>query len=332
MPILIRVTCHGRRATSGVPRGTGLACALVVCAPALLAAHAGQPVQPHDIWTAWSFEPWVVVPMAITMWLYARGVRRLRRSHDSKAAALYGRGAWRVRAFWWGMAGLAAALVSPVDALGGVLFSGHMLQHELLMLVAAPLLVACRPRVPFLWGLPERWTQAGAPLLRRAPRRLWAALTAPLAAWSLHGLALWIWHLPVLYEATLRSDLVHTLQHSSFFGSTLLFWWALLENRSGRAAYGLGFLYVFTTAVHSSILGALLTFAPTVWYPTYTATTAAWGLTPLEDQQLGGLLMWVPAGVLYVLSALFLFTAWMHGPSPAGGAGKPPWQSTAGAS
>jgi putative membrane protein len=93
----------------------------------------------------------------------------------------------------------------------------------------------------------------------------------------LHGLALWIWHLPVLYEATFRSDLVHTLQHSSFFGSTVL-------------------------------------------------------PTPLEDQQLGGLLMWVPAGVLYVISALFLFTAWMHGPAPAGRTGKRPWQSTAGAS
>jgi putative membrane protein len=329
MSILSRVR-RGATGCGGV-RGAWCAGALVFLAPAFLEAHANQPLQPHDLWTAWSFEPWVVAPMAIAMWLYARGVRRLRRGGEPKAAALYARGSWRVRAFWWGMAGLAAALVSPIDALGGVLFSGHMLQHELLMLVAAPLLVAGRPRVPFLWGLPGRWAQAGAPLLRHAPRRLWAAITTPFAAWTLHGLALWIWHLPVLYEATLRSDLVHTLQHSSFFGSTVLFWWALLEHRSGRAAYGLGFLYVFTTAVHSSILGALLTFAPTVWYPTYAATTAAWGLTPLEDQQLGGLLMWVPAGVLYVISALFLFTAWMHGPTPAGGSGKP-WHSTAGAS
>lgn len=300
MSILMRPGTHGR------------AGALVLAAPALAEAHANQPLAPHDLWTAWSFDPWVVIPMAIAAWLYARGVARLRRAGDSA----YRPGAWRVQAFWWGLIGLAAALVSPIDALGGVLFSGHMVQHEILMLVAAPLLVAGRPRIPFLWGLPEGWRHAGAPLLRlRQPRRLWATITTPFAAWALHGLALWIWHLPVLYEATLRSDLVHTLQHSSFFGSTLLFWWALLEHRSSREGYGLGFLYVFTTAVHSSILGALLTFAPTVWYPSYAGTTAAWGLTPLEDQQLGGLLMWVPAGVLYVISALFLFTAWMHGPS-----------------
>jgi putative membrane protein len=104
---------------------------------------------------------------------------------------------------------------------------------------------------------------------------------------------------------------VHAAQHASFFLSALLFWWSLLYAR-GRAGYGLGVLYIFTTAVHTSILGALLTFAPSVWYPAYAPGTRAWGLSPLEDQQIGGLIMWVPAGVVYLAAGLALFAAWLR--------------------
>lgn len=90
----------------------------------------------------------------------------------------------------------------------------------------------------------------------------------------------------------------HTAQHLSFFVSALVFWWALFYAH-GKVAFGAAVLYLFTTAVHTSILGALLTFAPSVWYPFYSATTQAWGLTPLEDQQIGGLIMWVPGGLVY---------------------------------
>jgi cytochrome c oxidase assembly factor CtaG len=131
-------------------------------------------------------------------------------------------------------------------------------------------------------------------------------LSAPLAAWLIHALALWLWHAPVLFIATLNSDLIHALQHISFLGSALLFWWALLENHGGRLGYGGAILYVFTTAVHTSVLGAWLTFAPTVWYTPYAATAPAWHLTALQDQQLGGLIMWIPAGVLLTAIGLGL--------------------------
>jgi len=96
----------------------------------------------------------------------------------------------------------------------------------------------------------------------------------------------------------------------SFFLSALLFWWALFYTH-GRLAYGAAVFYVFTTALHTSILGALLTFAPHVWYPAYSSTTQAWGLTPLQDQQIGGLVMWVPAGLVYLAAGLALFAAWL---------------------
>ena len=100
-------------------------------------------------------------------------------------------------------------------------------------------------------------------------------------------------------------------QHLSFLGSALLFWWALIYGWQGRMDYGAATFYVFTTAAHSGALGALLTFAPTVWYRVYSSTTAPWGLTALEDQQIGGLLMWVPAGVIYLLAGVGLFGGWL---------------------
>ena len=115
-----------------------------------------------------------------------------------------------------------------------------------------------------------------------------------------------MWHIPRFFQATLDNDWIHSAQHVSFLGSALLFWWSLFYAH-GKVRYGASVLYLFTTAVHTSILGALLTFASTVWYPDYVATTPAWGLTPLEDQQVGGLIMWIPAGLVYVIGGLVLF-------------------------
>jgi cytochrome c oxidase assembly factor CtaG len=108
-----------------------------------------------------------------------------------------------------------------------------------------------------------------------------------------------------LFQATLSSDWIHSAQHISFLGTALLFWWSLFYAH-GRTGYGSSVLYVFTTAVHTSILGALLTFAGAVWYPAYAPSTTAWGLSPLEDQQIGGLIMWIPAGVVYLAAGLWL--------------------------
>jgi putative membrane protein len=203
--------------------------------------------------------------------------------------------------------------VAPVHALGAVLFSGHMLQHELLIAAAAPLLVLGRPLVPVLWALPAEWRRtAGAWTRVGAVRTTWRALTTPACAWLLHAIALWIWHLPAPYEAALASNALHTLQHASFLGTALLFWWALVHGRAMRMGHGTAVVYVFTTALHTGGLGALLTFAPAAWSGTYEGTTAAWGLTPLEDQQLAGLIMWVPGSFPYLLAALALTVAWLR--------------------
>jgi putative membrane protein len=110
---------------------------------------------------------------------------------------------------------------------------------------------------------------------------------------------------------TLRSDPMHALQHISFFGTALLFWWTLIQRYSRGVGDGAAIVYVFTTTVHMSLLGALLTFAPKVWYPSYAVTAPWWHLTGLEDQQLGGLIMWIPAGTVLLIVTLFLMARWM---------------------
>jgi len=188
-----------------------------------------------------------------------------------------------------------------------------MTQHEVLMLIAAPLLVLSRPLVPFMWALPLNLSRRAGNLGKLTVlQKTWRTLTIPFVAWLVHAIALWSWHVPVLFEAVLQNEWVHTAQHLSFLLSALLFWWALIHGPHGVMGYGAAVLYVFTTSIHSGVLGALITFAGSIWYPSYMGLTASWGMTPLEDQQLGGLIMWIPAGLVYVIAGLALFVGWMR--------------------
>jgi putative membrane protein len=238
--------------------------------------------------------------------LYSLGIVKIRRRGT--------RVSWlQIICFAAGWTSLVLALDSPMHEISEQLFWVHMTQHEVLMLVSAPLLVLSRPLVPFLWALPTGALDVVSTVGRtRLFRRGWMAISAPLATWLLSAAALWVWHAPALFSATLRSDAVHAAQHVSFLGTALLFWWALLEQHGGRLGYGGAVVYVFTTAIHTSVLGALLTFAPRVWYLPYMTTAPAWHLTALEDQQIGGLIMWIPAGTLLTIIGLLLLVKWLN--------------------
>ena len=278
--------------------------------PLSILAHPGHHhLEPSAVMRWWSWEPLVVILLALTALIYFGGVWRLWR------AAGIGRGVGRLQllSFTSGWLALVIALISPVDALGAILFSAHMVQHELLMLVGAPLIVIGRPLIAALWALPARWRSPLAQWTQREPvTNAWHALTSPLVATIVHGLALWIWHLPALYQATLRSESIHALQHTSFIVTAALFWTSLIHGRYGRIGYGAGVAYVFITGMHSGALGALLTFAPSLIYPIYGPITTQWGLDALEDQQLAGLIMWVPAGIILVVLGMALFAWWLH--------------------
>ena len=268
----------------------------------ILFFHGGEPHNWHDLVRAWSFEPLVVISLVISAGLFIVGLRLCKSLRT-----------WEALCFAGGWLALFVALVSPLHAWGRVLFSAHMSQHEVLMLVAAPLLVLGRPLVVFLWALPLNWSRRIGNLGKVSTvNRLWRIFTIPLVAWIVHAVALWTWHIPLLFEAVQRNEAIHTAQHLSFLLSALLFWWALIHGPQGAMGYGAAVLYLFTTSIHSGALGALLTVAGSIWYPSYAGLTASWGLTPLEDQQLGGLIMWIPAGLVYLIAGLALFTGWLR--------------------
>src|SRR5438270_4713486 len=292
--------CAGQRCAEQLRKVLTLAPVLLF--PATVLAHTGEgPVTPQSLWSAWTWDPLILVLLLISALLYIRGLGR-----GAKASK------WQITSFASGWLTLLIALISPLHRLGSVLFSAHMSQHELLMLIAAPLLVLGRPIVPFLFAFSPPWRlRIGHVTKTKWLSEIWKKLTQPLNVWLLHGFTLWIWHLPALYQATLESDFIHALQHISFLGTALLFWWTLIHGRYGRMGYGTAVFYIFTTAVHSSILGALLTFSHNVWYPIYDGRTIAFGLKAIEDQQLGGLIMWVPSGMVFIALGLALFAAWL---------------------
>jgi putative membrane protein len=272
--------------------------ALLTLSPAVARAHAGRAPEPHDLWSAWTLAPVVLLGLGACTLLYIRGLRALHaRARRSNIIPR-----WRSNSFLGGVAALFIALISPIDAVGAALFSVHMLQHLLLVVVAAPLLLMSDPLFVSLWALPLQWRRRVGRFWRRATtlRAAWRTLRVAPVAWTVHVAMLWVWHLPSLYESALRNEAVHVLEHSTFFLTALLFWWLLVAPHGRRLGVGSAMMYLFAAALQCTILGAVMTFARHPWYPSHYATTRAWGLTPLEDQQLAGLLMWIPAGLVYV--------------------------------
>jgi putative membrane protein len=273
----------------------------------LLFAHDG-PHMASEMWRHWTFEPITAALLLLSACWYVLGLRAL----WARAGRDHGIRRWEAASFFAALVTIAIALLSPLAWVSELLFSAHMTQHELLMLVSAPLLVFGRPLQVFMWALNSRgrgrvgrWTRAPA------VSSGWHALTGPTAALVLHALALWIWHVPRLYEAALGNAGIHALQHASFLVTAALFWWGMIYGRYGRIGYGVGVVYVFITGVHSSLLGALMTVAPSLWYPWYASAAARWQVDALADQQLAGLLMWVPSGVFFIVFGLALLAAWI---------------------
>lgn len=246
--------------------------------------YAHATVVPGELWRSWSFEPLVLASLVGAVVLYAIAARRLPRlSH-----------LW----FGLGVLALAAALISPLDALGETLFSAHMVQHLVLIVVAAPLLALSRAGLSFALALPRTWRRAWRALGRETPVR---TVTHPAVIVVLHAATVWAWHLPSLYELAVRNEAAHIAEHLSFFATALGLWTLVARSgprgRVGRfPAVGV----VFVTLLQGAALGAILTFAAAPLYAVHASGALAWGLTPLEDQQLAGAIMWVPPGAIYL--------------------------------
>jgi putative membrane protein len=206
---------------------------------------------------------------------------------------------------------LAAAAVSPLHEAGESSFTLHMLEHELLMLVAAPLLVLSRPPETMLWALPITARKVlGGWVRSTVLQGSWRFLSGAVTATLLQAAALWLWHVPTLFEMALANDAWHITQHLSFLVSALLFWSAMFHTRAAHGGRALAVLCLFATSVISGALGALMAFSQSPWYSRYAELgLAPFGLTPIEDQQLAGLLMWIPGGLVHAVAALLLLGA-----------------------
>lgn len=279
-------------------RVLALTLAALAVAPNAYAHSDGMPIGPYELWHHWSFDPWVWVPLLLGHWLYGRGVLR--------AWARAGRGRiiarWRVWSFVAGELALVMALISPIDPLGETLLSAHMTQHLLLTGIAPTLLVLGMPVTAWTWALPASWRPMARSSAVRAMVQAWRHATRPLTATLLHALALWAWHAPILFDAALENDAVHVAEHATFFVSGLIFWSAMLQRNAPPL---LTSSLVLVTFVHMGVLAAILALSPIQLYA-YGDFPMLWGLSGLEDQQLAGLIMWAPAGGVYLLSFALL--------------------------
>jgi cytochrome c oxidase assembly factor CtaG len=267
----------------------------------LLHPAGGGPVTPAAFWHHWGGDPGALLSIVLLAALYGIGVRRLWK----EAGRGHGVSRAEVWVFSAGIVALLLALCSPLDAIADTLFSGHMLQHVLLIAVAAPLAVLGAPLLPLLWSLPRRArVVAGRTWNASGMRRAGATLARPVPALVLHTVALWAWHLPAPYAAALASAPVHALEHLCFYSTALLMWWVAFRPLRGRGSIA-GSVFVLTgTFVQSGALGAILTLSGTPWYYAQSVGAGAWGLTALEDQQLAGLIMWIPTGFIYLVGTL----------------------------
>jgi putative membrane protein len=217
----------------------------------------------------------------------------------------------RIPVFIAGVLTLLIALLSPLHELGDhYLFSAHMLQHLLLLLIVPPLL---------LLGLPV--AMIDALLRRRRLRAIERVLGQPLLAWSIGIGMMWLWHLPTLYNAALNDELIHIVEHLAFLGSAMIFWWPVcLQGVYARLHPLAALIYLFAAMLASGVLGIILTFAEPGWYPAYLNPRDSlgilpllwgeWGLTPAVDQQVGGLLMWVPGSFVYLVAIIAVTARW----------------------
>jgi len=267
-----------------------------------VAAHAhgeSHPAEPGP--PGWTLDPWLLIPLAMALVIYLAGFARLRRRTRTPR--------WRgLILFLAGWIVLAGATTSPLHEAGERSFTFHMIEHELIMLVAALLLPLSRPLGVMLWAFPRPMRhQLAAPAFMKA-------LVMPVTATALQAAAMWIWHAPPLFNRALGHPGWHITQHVSFFVTALLFWWSVTRapNRALAA------LCLFVTSVVGAALGALMTFSTSPWYASYAAMgMMPFGLTPEEDQQLAGLIMWVPGGLVHAVAALIILGQLFSKPGPS---------------
>jgi len=257
-------------------------------------------------WGMWDARPAVVIVLGCGLGAYVLGWRRLRRAGHARLASTP-----RLAAYAAGVSALVVALLGPLDALQESSFTLHMVQHLVLKMVAPPLIWLGMPYAIGLWGLPSALrARATSVLARRAgPRKAIGLALGPWTALILCMGALYLWHVPAAYEAVFASTVLHDVEHVTFFGAAMLFWWHVTgaaPHFHGRLGFGRRLAMVLVAMALNTALGIALGMSSEVLYPHYAQVVNPMGLQPLADQQLGGAIMWIPGGMMYALAAIAL--------------------------
>ncbi len=247
-------------------------------------------VTPQNVWRSWSLAPEAVIPLGAVLaaWLY--GLRGRGISTPRQAAFLAG----------WAL--LAVALLSPLCRLAATLVTGHMIQHMLLITIAPMLLALARPGGVLRHVLP---TANGL-------RDTIGALPRPglQSATIAYGAAIWLWHVPAVYTLLLTNEAAHVAGFAALILVSCLFWSAIFTARPRRAMHAV--VALLATMMHTGLLGALLTFGSRPFYPIVAPGALDWGLRPIQDQQIAGLIMWVPGNTIFMLAALAIVFGWLR--------------------
>ncbi|MCA1652881.1 MAG: cytochrome c oxidase assembly protein [Sphingomonadales bacterium] len=251
----------------------------------------------------WTLDPWLTIPLGLLLLIYVVGAARLRqRAERSRPHQLRFLAGWAV---------LTLALISPLHAAGERSFTLHMIEHELIMLVATLLLAASRAGGALAWGLPKALRQGLGGAWRVPVSRLWRRLTDPVTATIVQGAVMWLWHMPALFDRALDHRGWHIAQHFCFVAASFLFWVAMLGGRE-RHRFGTAAACLFVTSMIGGALGALMTFSNSPWYAPYARMgMSGLGLDPVADQQIAGLVMWIPGGLVHAGAALYCFYRWI---------------------
>ena len=286
---------------------TPLAALCTLLLPSIALAHGDEAPEPRfpDVLLAWSLDPLPLLGVAMAAAAYLWAVRRVaaggRRPHPR----------WRTASFMGGLGAIVMALSSPIEAYEGVLFSVHMVQHMLLELAAAPLLLLGAPATLAL--------RAASPSVRRGllailHSRVVAVVSFPVIGWMVFAAVNWGWHFSTLYGQALENPALHYLQHASFLAAALLFWWPVIgaDPSRWRLPYPVRLFYLFLAMPQNSFLGVALMSAPAVLYPHYLTNLRTWGANAAADQSLGGMLMWVGGDLVFLAAMGGVVAAWLR--------------------
>jgi putative copper resistance protein D len=271
--------------------------------------HGSAPPEPTaaTLLTGWSFDPLVWLPVLLGVWAWSAAVRSIDRTHPTNPVPRRRTAAWL-----GGLAVLVVALQSPIDAYDTTLFTAHMLQHLLLTMVAAPLLVLSAPVTLLLRraspGIRRRWV---LPVLHSRALRV---VTRPVVAWVVFAAVMWVSHFSALFDAALEDPAVHFVEHALYLGAAVLFWFPVIavDPVPHRLSHPIRIGYLALGMPWSSFLGLAIFSAATVLYPHYASLERTWGMTPLEDQAWAGGLMWAGGDLVFLVAVVLAVRTWLR--------------------